>query len=255
MTRALIGHTGFVGSNLMEQQAFGATFNSRNFADMAGQSFDQVVCAGVQAVKWWANQNPQEDWAGIDPLLKVLAETRAGCFVLISTVDVYGTPVGVTEDTTIETDGLHAYGLHRWKVEEFVRNTFPDHRILRLPGLFGNGLKKNLIYDALNGGDLSGFDARSSFQFYNLDRIGADVTTAITRAAPGTYNLAVAPVSVGAVMERLTGTPYTHTTDRGPLSYDMQSARLAPWGIDGAYLETSGQCLDGIAAYAQRVRA
>lgn len=248
MTRALIGHTGFVGSNLAAQQNFTHLYNSKNFKEMAGQNFDEVVCAGVQAVKWWANQNPEEDWAGITPLLDVLDHVNTNRFTLISTVDVYKTPVGVNEDTPIETDGLHAYGTHRWRVEQRIRDRFEDHRILRLTGLYGNGLKKNLIHDVLTGGNIDGFDARSAFQFYNLNRISADVNTA-ANAPIGTYNLAVAPVTVAGVVETLTGTPYEHQTDAGPFFYDMQSNALSPWGIDGPYLEDVDTSLAGIKAY------
>ena len=247
--RALIGNTGFVGGNLGAQQHFTHHFNSKNFTDMAGQEFDELVCAGVQAVKWWANQNPEEDWHGIAPLLEVLERVRARRVILISTVDVYKAPDGVDEATPIETDGLHPYGLHRWRVEEFVRDRFADHRILRLPGLYGRGLKKNLIYDVMHGGELGGFDERSAFQFYNLARLGADIDVAASGSA-GTYNLAVAPVSVAQVVEAITGAPYSNRTEAGPLRYDMQSCALSLWGLDGRYLEDEQTVLAGIVDFA-----
>ena len=58
---ALIGHTGFVGSNLASQHGYTDCFNSRNIGEIAGRCYDTVVCAGVQAVKYWANQHPEED--------------------------------------------------------------------------------------------------------------------------------------------------------------------------------------------------
>lgn len=47
---ALIGHTGFVGSNLREQHEFDVFFNSRNIEEIKGGEFDLLVCAGVNAV-------------------------------------------------------------------------------------------------------------------------------------------------------------------------------------------------------------
>src|SRR5205823_2320580 len=105
---ALVGHTGFVGSNLASQRQFGALFNSKNIEEMGGGSFGLVVCAGVQAKKWWANQNPEADWQGIVRLLDVLKSIQAETFVLISTVDVYTNPMGVTESTPIAGDN-HVY--------------------------------------------------------------------------------------------------------------------------------------------------
>src|SRR4051812_29144381 len=67
--RGLIGHTGFVGSNLARQARFDATYNSANIDSIAGQEFDLLVIAGVRAEKWIANANPDQDRAGIERLL------------------------------------------------------------------------------------------------------------------------------------------------------------------------------------------
>src|SRR5262249_12027031 len=141
--RALIGYTGFVGGNLDRQGVFEAYFNSKNFAALAGREFDEIWCAGMQAVKWWANQNPAEDWRRIKDLLEVLETVKARNLVLISTVDVFEPPVDVDERTQPRSDGLHAYGLHRLRAEDWVREHFPRHLVVRLPGIYGQGLKKN----------------------------------------------------------------------------------------------------------------
>lgn len=251
MRRALIGYSGFVGSNLDRQLTFTHRYNSKNIQDIEGETFDEIVCAGVQAVKWWANSNPEEDWAGIDSLLKMLDTVNADHFTLISTVDVYKTPVGVDENTSITTDGLHPYGLHRWRVEEWIRSRYSNALILRLPGLYGRGLKKNLIYDVLTGGDLSGFDARSRFQFYSLDRLAEDLKIARTSELT-LLNIAVEPVSVADVVRRIKHEPFANKTiDNQPLSYDMKTINSLHWDRSGNYLATSEQCLDQIAAFAQ----
>ena len=95
MRRALIGYTGFVGSNLDAPGRFTARYNSKNIGALNGESFDEVWCACVLAVKWWANQNPTADWAGICSLLEVLKYVESKRFILISTVDVYREPIGV----------------------------------------------------------------------------------------------------------------------------------------------------------------
>ena len=76
MSQALIGHTGFVGANLLRQGAFDATFNSSSIEAIRGRDFDRVVCAGVTAVKWWANQNPEEDRSRILGLIGHLDHRR-----------------------------------------------------------------------------------------------------------------------------------------------------------------------------------
>ena len=63
---ALIGNTGFVGGNLLRQQPFDALFNSKNIDDIAGRSFDLVVCAGVRAEKWLKlNADYAKTWPNI----------------------------------------------------------------------------------------------------------------------------------------------------------------------------------------------
>lgn len=252
--RALIGHTGFVGSNLASQTDFEDKFNSKNFREMAGQQFDMVVCAGIQAVKWWANQNPEADWEGITPLLDVLDTVSADRFILISTVDVYKTPRAVDEETQIETDGLHAYGLHRYQVEQRIKARFPHALIVRLPGLFGPGLKKNLIFDVLNGRDISGFDAESAFQFYDLTRLASDLDIASQADGVELINFATAPVRVADVVERISGKPYTHRTENPAVAYDMHSKHSDLWGLTGPYIQDAPSCLDAIAAYAETAK-
>ncbi|MGR3762382.1 NAD-dependent epimerase/dehydratase family protein (plasmid) [Roseobacteraceae bacterium NS-SX3] len=248
--RALIGHTGFVGSHL-DGPGFQARFNSRNIEEARGRRFSEVVCAGIQAVKWWANQNPEADWAGIKKLLEVLEEVEADRFTLISTVDVYKSPLGVTEASPIVTEGLHSYGLHRYRAEEFVRRRYGDAAcVIRLPGLFGKGLKKNLIFDLLSGGDTSGFAADSTFQFYGLGRLSADLET-VARSGLGLINLAVEPVRVDDAAEAVTGRGHQGSPGAPVVRYDMQTRHADLWGQDGPYLEDRAACLARISAFAR----
>ena len=69
---ALIGHTGFVGSNLALQLPFEAKFSSRNIGDIRGKTFDTIVCAGAYAAKWKANQDPQADREAVERLMAPL---------------------------------------------------------------------------------------------------------------------------------------------------------------------------------------
>lgn len=264
MARALIGYTGFVGSTLDRSGGFSHRYNSANFRDLAGMEFDEVVCAGVQAVKWWANRNPEADWAGIAPLIEVLETVRARRFVLISTVDVYALTAGPDEATPIVTEGLHPYGLHRYRVEQWVRARHPDHAILRLPGLYGPGIKKNLIFDVLSGRDISAFHPASRFQFYDLSRLAADIAVIGAGnggAGPGTVNLAVEPVSVAAVLACLGAAPPEPAPDPLPdpapaiVDYDIRTRFGRLWGQDGPYLGSAADSLAGIAGFADAWRA
>ncbi|NNF15498.1 MAG: NAD-dependent epimerase/dehydratase family protein, partial [Gammaproteobacteria bacterium] len=179
MHDALIGYTGFVGGNLVRQREFDDFYNSRNIEAVRGRKFDTVICAGAPAEKWKANQNPESDLTNINYLIENLAQMQARKLILVSTVDVYASPHGVDELTPIETTGLHAYGRHRRMLEEFASANF-DALIVRLPGLFGTGLKKNAIYDFMHDNDVAQLDSDGVFQFYCLDNLWSDIQVAIT---------------------------------------------------------------------------
>ena len=85
MSKVLIGYTGFVGSNLLEQDNYDVLINSKNCDELRNKHFDRIVCAGVSAVKWKANKFPEEDLANINKLIDVLSTVTTDKFVLIST--------------------------------------------------------------------------------------------------------------------------------------------------------------------------
>ena len=149
MENALIGFSGFVGGTLLKQSNFEALFRSTNIHDIANREFDVVVCAGAPAQKWIANREPEADREKIDSLINHLRTVKCKTFILISTVDVFKNPIGVDESTLVDESGLHPYGLHRRLLEKFVEQHFSQHLILRLPGLVGPGLRKNVIFDFL----------------------------------------------------------------------------------------------------------
>ena len=74
---ALIGYTGFVGSNLLRQRGFDACFNSANIDELGGRSFDLIVCAGARAEKWKANAEPERDLDNIEGLIRALSHADA----------------------------------------------------------------------------------------------------------------------------------------------------------------------------------
>lgn len=149
MKSCLIGYTGFVGGNLDNQYNFNYKYNSKNINDIIGEEFDLVVCAGVRAQKWLANTYPEQDMKEINSLIDKIKTIKAKKFVLISTIDIYKNPVGVNESKGIELENLHPYGKHRIELEHWVMDNFENSLIVRLPALFGQGLKKNFIYDLI----------------------------------------------------------------------------------------------------------
>lgn len=146
----IIGHSGFVGGNLLRQHDFVGRFNSRNIDDSIGSKFDTVVCAAAPGSMLQANAFPERDLEQIETLCSKLASIKARHFVLISSIAVIADFAGKDDERTEAFQTELAYGRHRRLLETFCAECFDSTLILRLPALFGAGLKKNFLFDLLN---------------------------------------------------------------------------------------------------------
>jgi nucleoside-diphosphate-sugar epimerase len=242
MNSALIGHSGFVGGNLLRQRSFDDLYNSKNIESIAGRAYDLVVCAGMPAEKWKANQNPEADRAAVERLMNALRQVKAQQMILISTVDVYPVPIDVDEDSRPDWTLASAYGRHRRALEEFLLQRFAA-LVARLPGLFGAGLKKNIIYDLLRGNQLDKIHADARFQFYGLDHLWADLAKA-QAARVAVCNMATEPVSVEEVAREAFGIDFQNRPEGAlPARYDVRSQHAALFGGGNGYLKTKAQVM------------
>lgn len=147
---ALVGYTGFVGSNIYAKGGIDKAYNSQNIEDAYGTTPDLLIYAGIRAEKYLANTAPEADMELIYQAERNIKKILPKKLVLISTIDVFKEPIGTNEDAVIHTEKLHAYGLNRYRLEQWTRENYPDALILRLPGLYGMNIKKNFIYDIIN---------------------------------------------------------------------------------------------------------
>lgn len=250
MTHALIGYSGFVGSTLLRQHAFEHQFRSTTISKIDGQEFDLAVCCAAPAQKWIANREPEADLQSINGLIGYLGTIHCSRLVLVSTVDVFKDSTGVTEDTPVDEEGLHPYGLHRRLLERFVEERFPEHLIVRLPGLVGPGLRKNVIFDFLNDNNLPAIDSRSIFQFYPMVNLWYDIQTALM-AGLKLVHLTAEPVSVADVSKQGFGSTFDNTLPAPPAAYDFRSRHAALFGGHGQYQYSVRETIQAIRAYAQ----
>lgn len=180
MKDALLGYSGFVGSHIRENLCPSQTdyFNSENIQDVAGKEFRYVYSACAPSVKWRANANPDEDAVEIDTLKNILISLKCDKFFHISTIDIHSPEVlDQVEDEIVPATAT--YGKNRYHLEVFLRQHFDDKLvILRLPALFGVGLKKNYLYDLMNKNNLEKVNINSSFQWYSLSWLWGDIKIA-----------------------------------------------------------------------------
>jgi nucleoside-diphosphate-sugar epimerase len=250
VSNALIGYTGFVGATLCKQRRIESLFRSVNITDIEGQSFDTVICAGAPAQKWVANRDPDKDHQNLQTLIGHLATIQCNTFILISTVDVFGNPVGVDEHTPVDETGLHAYGLHRRMLEKFVESHFARHLIVRLAGLVGPGLRKNVVFDLLNDNNIDAIDSRAVFQFYPMVNLWPDIEIA-REAGLNLVHLTAEPISVADVAWHGFGRHIDRTSGTAPAIYDMRTRYADLYGAHGHYQYDIRASILAIRAYAQ----
>lgn len=177
----LIGYSGFVGQNL-DGSEYDLRFNSNNSHELEGKSFDTLVCAGVSGYKTLANRFPENDKRAISELMGRLSNVKCNKFVLISTIDVMPENGGKFEDAELTQTGVHPYALHRIHMEEFVKRQFDNPTIIRLPGIFGKGLKKNFIFDLM-------FKIPRMFSRQEFDMLKEDLSTGEAKLLSDSYSV------------------------------------------------------------------
>ncbi len=245
----LIGHTGFVGGVLKQVGAFSDLYNSKNSEAMKGQSFDGLVCAGVSAVKWWANKNPDEDWAAIERLIAALDETQVGELILISTIDVYPDPSqALDEAAIIEPEANHAYGRHRLHLESWVQKRFQRVRVVRLPALFGPGLKKNALYDLMHDNAVGQINPAGRFQWYPLDRLWSDLQR-VRAEDLSLVNLFTEPLAMRRIIGRYFPTAAVAAETLPAPHYRLRTRHAELFGGADGYILSAEGCLDAIGAF------
>lgn len=243
---ALIGFSGFVGSTLLKQRSFEYQYRSTNIEKIRDHSFGTLVCAGAPAQKWLANKKPNADKIIIEQLISHLSTVKCKKFILISTVDVFQNPNNIDENSPIDETNLHAYGLHRRLLEKFVMNNFDDYLIIRLPGLVGPGLKKNIIFDFLNDNNLDTIESRSVFQFYPMVNLWSDIQIAM-QAGLKLVHLTSEPISVNEIAQQAFNILFKNEIVECPAKYDFQSC----YADQDKYQYSKKETLLAIRAYAQ----
>jgi hypothetical protein len=249
----LIGHTGFVGSNLARQHPFDDLYRSTNIQEIRGKSYDLLVCSAVSAVKWRANKAPEEDRAAIDRLLENLTTVKVDRLVLISTVDVYPIADGVDESFDCRSVPNHAYGTNRLYVEKTLEKTFPNLFVIRLPGLFGPGLKKNVIYDMLHSNCLEAINPASVFQYYDMSCLWDDIAVILKENIP-LINLATEPVATGRIHQEFFPELLIGSQAAPAASYDIHTRHAAIFGKSNPYRCDATEVLERLGRFIQSER-
>ena len=147
---ALIGYTGFVGGQLQRQHSFSGLFNRANIDEVGASEFDTVVCAAAPGSMFEANMLPDVDLSKINALIERLSSLQTKQFILISSIAVLANFSAYDDENTSAFQNKLAYGKHRRVLETFCEENFDDCLVVRLPAIFGEGLRKNFVFDLIN---------------------------------------------------------------------------------------------------------
>lgn len=258
MTSALIGHTGFVGTNLRLRHEFDGLYNSTNLGDITGREYDVVVSAAGRADSYRINKQPDADMAELEHIARTLGTVRARRVVLISTVCVYAGGTSPDEDAELPPDELTPYGRNRLRLEQLVSERF-DTLIVRLPQLYGAGMKKGLVFDLANRHRVEHIRPDGVFQYYDLSRLWADITVALD-AGIASLNMAIPPITHERLAREVFGIDIRGQVPPEPespfvrmYSRDMRTTHAALFGADGPYLLTEEQELAAVRRFVDSV--
>lgn len=173
----VLGGRGLVGSafvRLFEERGEEcAIIDRQNYSEFIGKSCKLFINANGNSRKPLAAKAPVEEFdASVRSVRASLVDFRYDSYLHISSCDVYADcsrPVFTREDTPIHPAHQSTYGFHKWLGEQCVQHVASKWMILRLGGMVGPGLKKNAIFDILNG-DKLWLDPESRLQFlYTAD--------------------------------------------------------------------------------------
>ncbi len=134
-----------MGGNICAAGSFEGLYNSKNIEEAFGTNPELLIYAGITAEKFIANKFPEQDLEIIRNAEENIQKINPKQLVLISTIDVYEDSFHADEEMPALGQGV--YGQHRSLLEQWVKENQKDYLIVRLPALFGKGIKKNFIYD------------------------------------------------------------------------------------------------------------
>jgi len=173
----IIGGRGFIGSafarNCSASNREFQVLDRQNYHEFIGQACDILINANGNAKKYLAQQEPLFDFnASVRSVRTSLIDFKYNLYVYLSSADVYpdpSSPQTTLEEQTLDVSRQSPYGFHKYLAEQCVQHVAKRWLILRLGGFVGLGLKKNPIFDIVNGEPLR-VDPNSEMQFMSTDK-------------------------------------------------------------------------------------
>ena len=201
MKNALIGYTGFIGSNLRNKIENCKFYNSKNIKEIEYKNFNNVYFSGNDSRIWYVNKNHREDLKNIQNTLFYLKKIKCKKFILISTIEVYDNSLNANnEKSKIKNSNNNHYGNNRFFFEKEIKKVFKNYIIIRLPVVYGNNLKKNLIFDIINDNNVDEINKNDMLQFYPVRHLFSDINKIKKHKKISLINLASEPILISELL-------------------------------------------------------
>jgi nucleoside-diphosphate-sugar epimerase len=201
---AIVGHTGFIGSNLKFFYKSKHNFNSKNLRLINKHKYDLVILCAPSSKMWIANKFPHKDYHNIKKIINILKKTRTKKIALISTIEVYGKENNKNELSKVNKSLNSSYGKNRVYLEEFIKNFFRDFLIIRLPIVYGNNFTKNCIYDLKNKNNLNSLNGNDLIQLYNVKNLKKDIDFCLKKKIK-LINISSKPIKLKFIAKKFFG--------------------------------------------------
>lgn len=250
---ALIGYTGFIGSNLANQYDFTDFYNSKNIANIIGKEYDMVFSSANSGYKWKVNLNPESDKQNILKYIYTIKSVKIKKFILISSIDIYPDPNNVDESYKIKENTVLPYGQNRLLMEHFVENNYDDFLIVRVPIIYGNGFKKNVIFDLLNNNQIEKINPNSILQIYNSSNLKEHIDVALQNNLKY-LNLAVEPIPITEVASKIFNIDISKNISNGDFKYNMKTLHDYLFGSNNGYIQSKEEILNEISSFIKHIK-
>ena len=141
MKIGIIGCKGLVGRAIyerLEKNHFITGIHRHNYLRFKGAEFDILINANGNSRKYWANENPLEDFdASVSTVMGSLFDFTYKKYIFISSIDA-------------EEPRGH-YGFNKRIAEDLVKQYADKWQIVRLCSVIGEYMNKGPVYDILHG--------------------------------------------------------------------------------------------------------
>lgn len=158
----ILGGRGFIGSAISRYCEFNKInykiITRDNYAELKELECDIFINANGNSKKYLATKEPLMEFdASVRSVKASLTDFKYKHYIHLSSCDVYpdcSSPESTDEKSIIDISKQSIYGFHKFLAEQCVRQFAKKWLIIRMGGFVGVGLKKNPIYDILEGGPL-----------------------------------------------------------------------------------------------------